>query len=545
MKNITLISLLTLAMGLSACSKTVELINPNGPSNGSGPGPSDFELSKNPQSGSASDKFQKTPDNTKVVYIADEDIAGKNELYVLNLEGGQKVKISPSLISNGDVISFVISPNSQKVAFLADVDNDERIDLYTVNLDGTSLAKVNAGVPTTAHKVADTYKFMPNSLKLAFVTDEASTAGNNSLYVANLDGSARTKLNVNAPGDGRVNTKFEVTSLGRLVYPSISTGSGGEWIMNSVLSDQSSYKRLSVLTGQGNRSVQQDSFVVSPNGLKVVYLSTADDEDVTELHSIDVDASYPSTHNKISGTLVADGNVFGFADIPFQITSDSSKVLFVADGSVFTKLELYSVGITGTGLTKINSTLPANGDIKGFKVGSNSQDVVYLADGDSDEVFELYYTNLTLGGVNKVNTSLVAAEDVLDFEIDSASSRVLYVSNKGSNTQLYTNVFSGSSEVSISGISLVPMYDVISPKTSQMVVSGGRVFFRNALEDSTLDLYSANVNGTDLKRSHSMDHAGDVLLADSATGNNYVVVNNYVVYRVNQTGHKTLYSSKF
>lgn len=526
----------------SACSKTVDGSGPTSP--GPGASPRDFELSKNPLAGNSSDKFQKTPDNTKIVFIADEDTAGQNELYVVGLEGG-KTKISPAMIPDGDVISFAVSPNSQKVAFLMDKDQDGRVDLYTVNLDGTDLAKVNIGVPSSAHTVIDSYKFMPNSLKLVYVTDEQETVGNKNLYIANLDGSSRLKLNTNSPGNGYVNGKFEINSSGRIVYGSVATGSNGEWIMNSVLGDATSYRRLSGLSSSAANTVYPDSFVLSPNGLKVVYLTSIDDVLKNELYSQDIESSYPTTSVKISGTIVANGNVDGFALIPFQITPDSSKVVFVADKDVDNRKDLYSVGITGTGLVKINGSGLAASDVKGFKIGANSDDVVYIMDADSDEVNELYATKVSAAAPVKVNSALSGSEDVLDYLIDTASGRVLYIHNKGGSAQLYTNVLAGSGETSISGISTVAMYDQVSSKVNQIQISSGRVFFRNGVSDSTLDLYSSNVDGSDLRRAHDIDHSGDVLIADSLTGQNYVVAGNHVVYRVNKTGKKTLYSSKF
>jgi hypothetical protein len=392
---------------------------------------------------------------------------------------------------------------------------------------------------------------MPNSLKLVFVTDEASTVGNFSLYIANNDGTNRVKLNVNAPGDGVVNTKFEISSSGRIVYPSKATGSANEWIMSSVLSDTTGYRRLSALTGNINRSVQQDSFLITPNGLKVVYLSTAagplpNSAYPKEIYSIDIDAVYPTSETKISGAMAHNnGNVDGVTGVMFKSTPDSSKIVFAGDLLVDNVKELFAVGINSTSPTKLNATLVSGGNVSSFKIADNSQDILYGADGEVDGVNELFHVNTLSLVALKINSSLISGENVVDYQIDSSSGKAVYMHNKGGIYNLYSKNFSGGTELKLNTPSALSIYDVLSPKKEQFVMSGSKVFFRGALEDSTMDLYSVDTDGANLKRAHRKNHAQDVIIADQDQGRNFEVVGSYVVYRVLQMGQKVLYSSKY
>ncbi len=503
----------------------------------------DFRLNKRPMdpASSSKDKFVKTPDGTKVVYIADEDTLGKNELYVVDLEGGNKRKLNQPLIPDGDVISFVVSPNSQKVAFLTDANEDGKINLYTIGLDGTNLAQVNAGVPTTSHVVWDSYKFMPNSLKLVFVTDELGVAGSLGLFIADVDGTNRIALNTTSPGNGVVNWKFEISPSGRIVYPSRATGSANEWIMGSVLSDATGYRRLSALTGDVSRTVQQDAFLITPNGTKVVYLSTAISALRKELYSVDIDAIYPTSEVKISGTIQPNGNVDGYAGVMFQSTADSSKIIFAGDVDTDNIKELYSVAVGGGAVTKVSAALSLGSNVSGFKIASNSQDLLYVADADVVGVKELYHVNLlSMATKTKQNSALASGENIVDFDHDGLG-RSVFIHNKGGNYNIYSKPYALSSELRLNSDTSTPVYDVISAKKHQFLVDSGKVFFRSS---SPYALYKVNSDGTGLKQSHLKNHAGDVVIADSAEGTNFVLAGQYIVYRVIESGQKILYSSK-
>ena len=76
----------------------------------------------------------------------------------------------------------------------------------------------------------------------------------------------------------------------------------------------------------------------------------------------------------------------------FQISSDSSRVVYEADQDTAGVIELYSVAIGGGSVVKLNTPLVANRNVSSFQVNPSNKQVIYISDQDTDEVFELYMT---------------------------------------------------------------------------------------------------------------------------------------------------------
>src|SRR5262245_8427588 len=53
--------------------------------------------------------FSITPNGKDVIYIADQDVEGVDELYRASVAGGTPVKLNAPLVADGDVQSFLIS----------------------------------------------------------------------------------------------------------------------------------------------------------------------------------------------------------------------------------------------------------------------------------------------------------------------------------------------------------------------------------------------------------------------------------------------------
>ncbi|HEY1016421.1 MAG TPA: hypothetical protein VGE07_27170, partial [Herpetosiphonaceae bacterium] len=88
--------------------------------------------------------YQIAPNNSRVIYLADAAIEGKDELWTAQLGGGGTARVSPSnMTANGDVVEFAIAPDSGRVVYLADQINDEKFELFSARLDGTQRAQLN------------------------------------------------------------------------------------------------------------------------------------------------------------------------------------------------------------------------------------------------------------------------------------------------------------------------------------------------------------------------------------------------------------------
>jgi len=163
-------------------------------------------------------------------------------------------------------------------------------------------------------------------------------------------------------------------------------------------------------------------FRMSPDGLYVVYGADQDTDGIFELYSVPLTGGVPI---KLNGALVPGGEVSLVHG--FQISLDSSRVVYRADQDTDTVVELYSVPITGGAAVKLNAALVPGGEVGSFTISPDSSRVVYGADQDADEVDELYSVPIAGGAPVKLNGAPVAGGDVkFDWQISPDSSRVVY-----------------------------------------------------------------------------------------------------------------------
>ncbi len=80
------------------------------------------------------DGFTITPDGARIIYIADQEIDGRFELFSIPFQGGFATKISGDLQDRGDIEEFKISADSQHVVYRADADLDQLFKLFSLNL---------------------------------------------------------------------------------------------------------------------------------------------------------------------------------------------------------------------------------------------------------------------------------------------------------------------------------------------------------------------------------------------------------------------------
>jgi Tol biopolymer transport system component len=160
----------------------------------------------------------------------------------------------------------------------------------------------------------------------------------------------------------------------------------------------------------------------------VVYSADQQTDKIFELYSVPLGGP-AAAGVKLNGALVAGGNVYGF-----QISPDSSRVVYTANQQTATVIELYSVPLGGPAAAgiKLNGALVLNGNVGGFRISPDSSRVVYTADQETDNVVEAY--SVPLGGPAaagiKINGPLVAGGNVLEYSISPDSGRTVYIADQ-------------------------------------------------------------------------------------------------------------------
>src|SRR5687767_14794970 len=70
-----------------------------------------------------------------IIYVADQTTAGIDELYMVDPSAaGGSVKLSAPLVVGGNVYDFALSPDGKSVIYIADQDIDTRYELYSVSV---------------------------------------------------------------------------------------------------------------------------------------------------------------------------------------------------------------------------------------------------------------------------------------------------------------------------------------------------------------------------------------------------------------------------
>jgi len=91
----------------------------------------------------AVDSVKVSNDGQYAVYIVDAERAGVKELYSLDLNTNESVKLSGVMPSYGDVRTFDITADGQTVVFAADIEIDERLEIYSTPINTASPLKLN------------------------------------------------------------------------------------------------------------------------------------------------------------------------------------------------------------------------------------------------------------------------------------------------------------------------------------------------------------------------------------------------------------------
>jgi len=249
----------------------------------------------------------------------------------------------------------------------------------------------------------------------------------------------------------------------------------------------------------------QTSFLISPDGTRVVYLADQTTNNVFELFSRPIDGS--GSPVELNGTLIGGGDVQG----GFVISPDSTRVVYLADQTSDGVFELFSRPIDGSGsAVKLNSTPVSGGDVlAGFRISPDSAWVVYSADQNADGLVELFSRPIDGSGAA---TDLSNGFVISDFLISADSTRVAYRKDSGA-LDLYSRVIDGSA-VAVKLNGTLPGFGEVN---SFAISSDSARVVYNADQDvlGRDEIYSRPIDGSgaSVKLNDTLAGGGDVLPA--------------------------------
>ncbi len=139
-----------------------------------------------------------TPNGQRVLFIADYETVGKNELFSVPIAGGTPTRISDDLHFAGDVYSFAISPNGTSVAYAAGQTVGSNSELFLTPITGgignsirvSDPGPSNSGVfDVSTSGEGGQILFSPDSTKIYYLGN-LDTDGVNDLYVVDTTAKA-------------------------------------------------------------------------------------------------------------------------------------------------------------------------------------------------------------------------------------------------------------------------------------------------------------------------------------------------------------------
>jgi Tol biopolymer transport system component len=434
-------------------------------------------------------EFQISPNGRYAVYLADQDTDGVFELYSVLLGDGATVRLNPILPSGRNVATFQISPDSSRVVYRADQETDNVYELYSVPLGGPAAAGVKLNVTQV---VGDVISFLisPDSSRVVYSADQ-ETVNIFELYSVPLGGpaAAGVKLNVTLVAGDVIGYLISPDSS-RVVYSADQETNTVFELYSVPLGGPATagVKLNGTLVAGGNVS----NFQISPDSSRVVYVADQETATVSELYSVPLGGP-AATGIKLNGALVTGGNVSSF-----RISPDSGRVVYFANQQTATVSELYSVPLGGPAATgiKLNGALVTGGNVSSFRISPDSGRVVYLADQQTDNVYELYSVPLlgpAAAGV-KLNVTQVVG-DVISFSISPDSSRVVYSADQETVNifELYSVPLGGPAAAGVKlNVTLVAgdvIGYLISPDSSRVVYSADQE------TNTVFELYSVPLGG--------------------------------------------------
>lgn len=264
--------------------------------------------------------FTFTPGGERVLYVADQDAPGVEELYSVPIAGGATVKLSATPVSGGDVAGGPFSPpfllvslDGSRVLYVADQDVDEAYELYSAPVDGSAPpVKLNDPLSDARDVVAESTRLTPDGRLVLWAADQ-EVDGRLELYLAPIDGSQpAVKLNPPLVAGGSLGTTYAGTANALRLGP--------RGLRAYYLADQEVDGRFELfavsLYGLGVQKVNDplvagggvNSFQLSPSGHQVLYVADQEVDEVREAFLVtfpDVTpvAPHPAPTRSVTATL--------------------------------------------------------------------------------------------------------------------------------------------------------------------------------------------------------------------------------------------------
>lgn len=395
------------------------------------------------------ESFRISPDGQTVVYIADQDVHGVNELYSVPITGGVEVKLNQGLIAGGDVVTAFFAADSTRVVYKADQEQNGVFELYSVPIVGGPAVKLNSPL-ATGERIRS---FSVTRTGTHLIYSSVQNSDTYRLYSVPITGGVVNKLTP-IPLDEVWVFRFKRSPDGAHVVYSVSDDSSGDnYELYSVPIVGGTPIRLDRGSDIGGGEDARFFFLISPDSNRVVYTIRKTQFGPVALYSIPINGG-----DKVK--IKPDEQVYHADNFTVRISPDSTRVIY----ETYDSNQIYSVPITGGARVRLFS--PQAGEYNSrFSFSPDSERLVFVSGVDRLNS-DIYSVAIAGGTAVKLNQDSVSN---IQYSISLDSERLVFVSGVDQFYDIYSVAIAGGTAVKLNQDSVSNTRYLISPDSEFVI----------------------------------------------------------------------------
>ena len=392
-----------------------------------------------------------TPDSNTVVYLADQQVDGRHELFRVPIAGGIATKISPALVAGGTISTFQLTPDGTRAVYLADQQTDDVFELFSLSVAGGASVRLSGNM--TPGGSASSFQIASDGQRVVYLADQR-TKDVFELFSALTTGGGVTNLNGAMIAAGDVGCRPIIFFFGitfRVLFFLISPdGKRVIYCADQIIDEDIELFSVPIAGGDSTKlngpltaggDVYNARF--TPDSTRVVYQADQRFDERDDLFVVPTLGGAPDL--RVSGDMLANGEVFSF-----QMSPDGNHVIYNANQQIADSNELFSAPLAGGATPKLNPPMNPASDISSFAYDRTGRRAYFLARTAGENATMLYGASaLRTGDVITLSASQVTSGNVLGFAVNPVTNHLIYLADQDTNDQneLYVTADTVSSGV--------------------------------------------------------------------------------------------------
>lgn len=428
--------------------------------------------------------WQWTPDSSKIIFRSDLDDDGIYEIQSINADGSELLNLSVDLsVRCRAQACWQLSPDGSVLTFLVEaMDQNSQISqsLYRVGLDGADLLMLNQ--PLSADSRILDWQWSPDGAAIGYISENIGSP--KQLYVALPDASQRTLLNPDSISVGVADFAWSPDSS-RLAFSDDPAVAGSVSLYNDL---PDATNRVQLIDTFNVASPTLGNWRWSPDSARVAYLADQEAQGLTELFTVESDGQW---HRKMNGILIENSEILA----QWQWSPDGTYIAFYAEQASERALdELYSSAADGSQSTLVNPDLAAGADlvVTNNHWLQNAARIIYRVSTEDTAIQGIYSVLPNGSDTARLTPTLTSGERLVDEYLaapDSANLLFQIESASGDLRSLHSVAVDGSANADLSTLG-------IASKAAWLNDSARVIYVVKATENHSEELYSVAADGT-------------------------------------------------